>query len=193
MVTRSVVIFDFDGTLTKPYLDFDAIRAEIGIAEGPVLESIATMDRDRRDRAERILMRHEWDAAQNAELQESAAEVVASCRALGYRVAILTRNARPTLDFVLTGHGIVMDAIRTREDGAIKPSPDPVLSICAEVGADPRSSWMVGDYLFDVLSGRAAGARTVLMIGDKSAPEYIDEADHVIRRLPELLPLLNQA
>ena len=117
MATRSAVIFDFDGTLTKPYLDFDASREEIGVAEGPVLEWMATMDLERRARAERILMRHEWDAARNAELQEGAADVVASCRSIGYRVAILTRNARPTLDHVLTRHRIAVDAIRTREDG----------------------------------------------------------------------------
>ena len=42
-MNRSAVIFDLDGTITKPYLDFDAVRAEIGV-EGPVLEAMAGMD-----------------------------------------------------------------------------------------------------------------------------------------------------
>ena len=33
-------IFDLDGTLTVPELDFAAIRAEMGIAEGPILEEL---------------------------------------------------------------------------------------------------------------------------------------------------------
>ena len=32
------VIFDLDGTLTVPTLDFDAIRADIGAGDGPILE-----------------------------------------------------------------------------------------------------------------------------------------------------------
>ncbi len=188
---RSVVIFDLDGTLTRPILDFDVIRAEIGLAGGPILEAMADMDDDARRRAESILSRHEWEAARNATLHDGAVEVVAACRASGRAVAILTRNARPVVDYLLAKHGFLFDAIRTREDGAIKPSARPVLSICEEVGADPRLSWMVGDYLFDMMSGEAAGAHTALMIGDKNPPpDFAPRADYVIRRLPELLPII---
>ncbi|MBI4718475.1 MAG: HAD family hydrolase [Planctomycetes bacterium] len=188
---RAAVIFDLDGTLTRPHLDFDAIRAEIGLGPGPILESLAQLHGTALARAEAILHRHERDAAENAVLQEGAVEVVSACRAAGYRAAIVTRNSRVSLHHVLHAHAIVIDAARTREDGAIKPSPEPILSLCAEVDADPHRSWMIGDYLFDILSGRAAGARTVLMIGDAAAPEYAPQADHVIRRLAELLPLLS--
>jgi HAD superfamily hydrolase (TIGR01509 family) len=190
MKDRSAVIFDFDGTITKPYLDFDAIRAEIGIPQGPVLEAVKHMDPAARERAEAILQHHEWEAARNASLQEGAVDVLATCRAKDHPIAILTRNSRATLDYVLTSFGIVVDAVRTREDGPIKPSPEPVLSICDELSADPRRSWMVGDYLFDILSGRSAGTRTVLIIGERPLPDFADQADHVIRRLPDLLPII---
>ena len=39
MPNRSVVIFDLDGTITEPYLDFDTIRAKVGV-EGPILEAM---------------------------------------------------------------------------------------------------------------------------------------------------------
>lgn len=188
---RSAVIFDLDGTLTRPYLDFDAMRAELGV-EGPVLEAMAEMDPASRQRAEAVLLRHEQEAAENAVLQEGAVEVIEACRARGFAIAVLTRNARPTVNLVLRKHGITIDALRTREDGAIKPSAEPVLSICEELYADPRRSWMVGDYLFDIMSGRAAGAHTVLMISDKPIPDFADQADHVIRRLAELLPIIER-
>jgi len=191
-VKNSAVIFDLDGTLTKPYLDFDAIRKEIGVT-GPILEAIEHFTGDERLRADSILARHEWDAARNAALYEGAAEVVAECRARGFPVAIMTRNARPTACHVLDTFGIAVDAIRTREDGAIKPSPEPVFDLCRQLDADPRKSWVVGDFRFDILSGRAAGTRTVLMVGDDPVPDYAHGADHVIRRLAELLPLLGQA
>ncbi len=190
MSKRAAVIFDLDGTLTKPYLDFDGIRREIGIASGPILEAIAKMDAAARIDAEVILLRHEWDAAKNGALYEGAVETVAECRTRGYGVAILTRNARAVVDYILAEHGFVVDTIRTRENGAIKPSAEPIFSICRGLQADPLRSWMVGDYLFDILSGKAAGTRTVLMIGDGPVPEYAPQADHVIRRLPELLAIV---
>jgi HAD superfamily hydrolase (TIGR01509 family) len=190
-MTRSAVIFDLDGTLTRPYLDFDAIRAEIGIASGPILEAMARMTPAERESAETVLTRHEWDAARNGALYHGAVEVVAACRERGFPTAILTRNARAIVRYILDKHGFVFDAIRTREDGAIKPSAEPLLSICEELGADPRGSWMVGDYLFDIMSGEAAGADTVLMIGDSPVPEFAARADHVIRELRELLTILD--
>lgn len=185
-MTRSVVIFDLDGTLTRPYLDFDLIRAEIGIPSGPILEAISAMPPAAQVVAREILLRHEWEAARNVVLHEGAVEAVARCRDIGHRVALLTRNTRPIVEYIIAEHGFVFDAVRTREDGAIKPSPEPVHSICGELKADPIESWVVGDYLFDLQSGRAAGTGTVLMIGEGELPEFASLADHVIRRLHEL-------
>ncbi len=191
MTRRRAVLFDLDGTLTKPHLDFDAIRSEIGLPPGPILESIATLTAPNRTRAEEILVRHEWAAAHNAVAQDRAAEVVEDCRRLGYATAVMTRNARLTTEHVLKSLRLEVDAVRTREDGAIKPSPEPVLGLCVTLNADPRRSWVIGDFLFDILSGRAAGARTVLMVGDADPPDYASLADHTISKLAELLPILS--
>ena len=56
------VIFDLDGTLTQPLLDFDLIRAEIGLGPGPILEQLSALTQAERDRAETILRRHEITA-----------------------------------------------------------------------------------------------------------------------------------
>jgi HAD superfamily hydrolase (TIGR01509 family) len=188
---QSAVIFDLDGTLTKPHLDFDAIRAEIGLPPGPILESLAHLDPVGRVRADAILTRHEWEAAEAAVLYEGAVEVVADCRRRGLATAVLTRNTRPIVDYLIGRFGFTFDAIRTREDGAIKPSAEPVLSICAQVRAEPGRSIVVGDFLFDIMSGQAAGTRTVLMVGDGPVPEFASRADHVIRALAELLPVVD--
>jgi len=189
---HGAVIFDLDGTLTRPNLDFDLIRREIGV-EGPILEALDALGPSARGRAEAILVRHEDAAARCAVLQRDAADVVRACRAGGFPVAILTRNARSTVDIVLGQNGMAVDAVRSREDGAIKPSPEQILSICRELNCDPRQSWMVGDYLFDIISGEEAGSRTILMIGDNLPPEYAARADHVIRNLTELLAIVGVA
>jgi HAD superfamily hydrolase (TIGR01509 family) len=189
-VGKSAVIFDLDGTLTRPQLDFDAIRKEIGLPAGPILESIAELDAAGAQRAMGILERHEWHAAENAVLHDGAVEVVSACHGQGHGVGLLTRNSRLVVDHFIEVHGFAFDAIRTRDDGAIKPSPAPVLSICSELGAEPRRSFMVGDFLFDILSGSAAGAKTILMVGDDPEPEFAGRADYVIQRLEELLAIV---
>ena len=187
---EGMVIFDLDGTLTVPVLDFDAIRAEIGLGPGPILESLEHLNEVDRRRGLRILDRHEEAAARQSQLQPGAKETVRRVRHLGLPVAVLTRNARQWTRMVLDKHGIEIDALHTRDDGVIKPSPAPVLRLCRTLGRNPRRSWMVGDYLFDIQSGRQAGCTTVLMIGARECPPFASEADHVITSLPDLVPLL---
>ena len=93
-------------------------------------------------------------------------------------------------EHVMNHHGLRVDAVRTREDGPIKPSPAPILSICAELGADAARSWMIGDHLYDVKTGKAAGTRTVLFVNGDGDPEDTGGADFVIHRLDELPALL---
>ena len=52
------VIFDLDGTITKPYFDFDAIREEMGLDKnsGPVLEAMEKMTPSERLNARKILL-----------------------------------------------------------------------------------------------------------------------------------------
>ncbi len=44
-----------------------------------------------------------------------------------------------------------------------KPAPGMLLDVAGVLGVDLRASWMVGDTDADVLAGRAAGCRTVLI------------------------------
>lgn len=38
-----VILFDMDGTLTEPLLDFPRIKADMGIGNRPILEALAEM------------------------------------------------------------------------------------------------------------------------------------------------------
>lgn len=188
---RRVVIFDMDGTLTRPHLDFDRMREEIGLEPGPLLETVLAMSPKDRAIAEAILQRHEDEASAGSELQPGAAEVVAAVREAGLSPVLMTRNSRRSVNVVLRRHGLSFDLIRTREDGAIKPSPEPIFDICRRLNADPQQSWAVGDFHYDILCGAAAGCTTVLLLTDKGArPDWAGQADHIIHDLRELLGLL---
>src|SRR6476620_3337019 len=57
------ILFDMDGTLTEPYMDFDQMRRDMGIGPGPILETLAAMEPAQRRIAEAVLHRHEDEAA----------------------------------------------------------------------------------------------------------------------------------
>jgi len=90
------VIFDMDGTLIEPLLDFQEIRAELGIppAEG-ILEALDAMDDDRAEPLRRRLVDRELAAARKAPLHPGAAEILDEIRRAGLKVALLTRNGPP--------------------------------------------------------------------------------------------------
>lgn len=188
--SKRAVVFDLDGTLTEPYLDFDLIRREIGGVEGPILEALEGLSPEERRRAEAILERHEDEAATRSRLNPQAAEVVTALRRRGIRTAVLTRNSRKSLQTVLAKHNLTVDAVRTREDGANKPSPEPVIDLCRRLEVPPACTLVVGDYLFDLQAANAAGAVSVLLRNDHNG-DFEGHAHHTIRELGEVLRLVD--
>jgi HAD superfamily hydrolase (TIGR01509 family) len=189
-VQPRAVIFDLDGTLTEPLLDFDLIRGEIGLRPGPILEQLVGLDDEEKARAEVILRRHEITAIEQAVLADGCVELLELLRARGIPHGILTRNMRVAVERFCARFGFTFAGSYTREDGPAKPAPDGVLHLCAGFGVVPGEAITIGDYKFDVLAGRAAGTRTALVAAEP--PEDLaawGTPDLVVRSLRELLHL----
>src|SRR5205085_12343931 len=71
------ILFDMDGTLTCPMLDFPKIRAEMGIGDRPILEALADLDESRRSLAQNVLLDHEERASRESNLNPGCAELIA--------------------------------------------------------------------------------------------------------------------
>ena len=185
------VIFDMDGTIIEPILDFAAIRAELGIeSHCSVLEAIEAMDEPRRSAAHRWLVGHEVALARRAGLMPSAERVVKALRRAGMKTALLTRNTRPAMQAVLDQHKqLQFDLAWAREDCTIKPHPDGVLKVCDKFSLLPQQVLCVGDFLYDIVAANAAGAVSVLLTPAEK-PDFADQADYVIGDLGELIDLL---
>lgn len=185
------VIFDLDGTLTEPLLDFEAMRREVGLPSGvPILEALEAFDSAARERAEVILRRHEMEAIAAATLAEGCRELLAALQARAIPMAILTRNVRAAVDDFVGRFGFQFSAIHTREDGPPKPSPHGASTLCRAMGLWPGDVWGVGDYKYDVIAARDAGCRTVLVCPEP--PRDLVEwgsPDLVVRSLRELIEL----
>jgi HAD superfamily hydrolase (TIGR01509 family) len=158
------VLFDMDGVVVHQRLDFLAIKREIfGNTEGFILERMQSLPEAERRRAEAILERHETAAAMTAEPMDGIRPFLAWMEARHLRGGLVTRNSRKSVELVLGRLGLRFDAVVTREDAPPKPAPDPVWLACRRMGVQPSDVVFVGDFEFDMLSGRRAGARTVLL------------------------------
>ena len=187
------VIFDMDGTLIDSRLDFEAMRIEMGLTpELRILEAIALLPPERAAECHRILARHELEGAEQATLLPGARQVVETLHRWGVRIAIATRNSRLIFNRMLRDLDLHFELVLTRDDGPIKPDPWPVLHACKVWGIPPSTAVMIGDFHFDVESGRAAGAHTVILTHDVDPAQYAndEQADLVIRSLADTDRLL---
>ena len=184
------VLFDLDGTITRPNLDFDAVRAEIGLRERtPLLEWLSTQAEPTRRRAWEVIHRHELRAAQTAQLNDGARELLAVIAELGLRTGLVTRNSRRSAAIVLRRLGLHFDTVVTREDCAPKPSVEPVRECARRLDVVPEHTLLVGDFHFDIQAGHAAGTRTALL---STNPQPTPEADYLLTSLYELVPIVRR-
>ena len=181
------LIFDLDGTLVDSQLDFDLMRAEMELPPGPILESIAALPAERANRCHVILHRHEVAGAERATLLPGVGQLLTKAEERQIPIGIVTRNSREISSLVLQRLKIRHDILITRDDGPIKPDPWAVRHICETWNVPAHQVVMLGDYRFDVLSGRGAGAKTVLLTHPVPPQEYPnhEQADLLLSSLAE--------
>jgi len=186
------VIFDLDGTITQPFFDFDAIRKEMGLDRnsGPVLEAMKKMTPKQRQHAEEILHFHEQKAVTESKLNAGAERTLSTLRAAGIHIGILTRNTQTNALAIARKHNLTFDAVIDRDSGPVKPDAFGVLKLCEQFGAAPAKTLVVGDYLFDLLSAKAAGAVAVLLANHNNADEFVEHADFTIDKLDQILQII---
>ena len=184
------IIFDMDGTLITQRIDFAAIRSQLDIpADAGILEAIAELPDGARQEAAQALLAHELEAAEGAALKDGARRTLERIAAAGLKTALLTRNAREVMEMILHRFDLRFDLTWSRELGPIKPEPDGVLRACDELGVAADRTACVGDFRYDIVAANEAGAVSVLL-ADAEMPDFADQADYVIARLPELLDIL---
>jgi len=192
-MTLKLVVFDLDGTLLEPALDFDAIRAEIGLPpDTTILEAMDTLSEAERARAGAILDRHEAEAADRSRLMPGAGELLDWLRARGIRTAVLTRNSRRSVERACRRHGLRFSAVVARGDHVPKPSPVGVRHLMSTLGTEPEETIVVGDFRFDVEAGAAAGCRTIALVADP-APGWASEATWIAADLAGVRRILSEA
>jgi len=186
-------VFDMDGTLTIAVHDFAAIREALSIpAEDDILTHLAALPADESAAKHAWLLEHERDLAQGSRPAPGAVELVRELAGRGYRLGILTRNARELAHVTLEAIGLAdcfAEAdVLGRDEAPPKPHPGGLLKLAEAWDISPSRMVMVGDYRFDLDCGRAAGTRTVLVnLPDNPWPELTDWHARDCAQLRDLL------
>lgn len=94
-------------------------------------------------------------------------------RAAGHRLGLVTnkpaRHARRIFDHF--GWTTLFSVLMAGGDTpALKPAPDPILEAMRRTGADPASTWMVGDHHTDLEAARRAGISSVFLLSGLGTP-----------------------
>lgn len=185
------MLFDLDGTITKPLLDFPAIKRDIGLpADSFILEAMEAMTPADRRRAMDIVERHERQAAAKSELNDGAKQLLDELARRGIATGVITRNSGESLETVLRLHGLSFAVAVTRDQAEPKPSPAGIRLALKQLGAAAEEAVYVGDHAIDVKAGRAAGTRTI-WITNGHRPTPAPEADWEVSCPADIIPLLD--
>lgn len=182
------IVLDMDGTLVHSPLNFDLIRAELGLPKGEgILEAIDKLQREEHRRAaHQKLSEFEWDAARASLRIEGVGEFFSSARERGLRLGVFTRNSRPIAEFILKKSNLEVDILVAREDAPPKPDPSGLLKICEHWNLNTHQVIYIGDYLYDLQAGERANIKTWLY-SPAEKPSYHHRADRVFGSYQELL------
>lgn len=173
-------VFDMDGTLTLAVHDFPAIKRALEIPlEDDILSHLAALPSEVSAAKHAWLLEHERELALASKPAPGAIELVRELAGRGYRLGILTRNARELAHVTLEAIGLAdcfaVEDVLGRDEAPPKPDPGGLLKLARAWDVQPSQMVMVGDYRFDLDCGRAAGTHTVLVnLPENPWPELTD-------------------
>jgi HAD superfamily hydrolase (TIGR01549 family) len=184
------VIFDMDGTLTEPYLEFARVKAEAGIGDVDMLDYLRSATGTEYERVHAILMRFEEDGAAKATLNPGARTVLDYLKTHRLPTALLTRNSRKSVDTICRLLKLEFDITVSREEGPHKPAPEPIWQIMKRWGLGRAEVLMVGDYKWDVLCANNAGVPCAVLLPGGEEYEWAATAQYRMRQLTELIDII---
>ncbi len=185
------VAFDLDGTITKTDVRFAPFRERMGCGNGDILEYINNADDGSRKRFYEILGEYEKELQENCTLNDGFAELIDFLKEKEIKTGIVTRSSREHADIVRKKLGIPIEHVIAREDAEPKPSGKPIIMLSEMLDVPAEKMIFVGDFLWDILAGKNAGVKTVLLVNEHSK-RFEHLADYSIKRLDEIIGIIGR-
>ena len=192
------VLFDFDGTLTRPgSIDFAAIKRAVGCPpDQAILEFLQGMSPGAdRDRAWSILHEFEMQAAAQSVPNAHAETLLRFLISHRIKIGILTRNTLSAIRCALRKFEDSSESdfavVLTREDPCLpKPSADGVVEAARRMGLPCQELLMVGDWIYDIDAGLRAGVHTAFLTNGNDPPKDLPRPDYIVNTLEQLQDIL---
>eukprot|EP00241_Pyramimonas_parkeae_P006441 CAMPEP_0114236660 /NCGR_PEP_ID=MMETSP0058-20121206/6964_1 /TAXON_ID=36894 /ORGANISM="Pyramimonas parkeae, CCMP726" /LENGTH=385 /DNA_ID=CAMNT_0001348627 /DNA_START=186 /DNA_END=1343 /DNA_ORIENTATION=- len=195
------VVFDMDGTLTVPNLDFALMykRCNVPMSED-ILKAVDRMPKEEKHAAWRVIDAMEEEGRRTLQLKRGTVEIARWLGQHNLRTAVVTRNSSATLQHFSAGiwrqAGLPPFSVAISRDDDVPAKPDPAaLRIISDQWGVPLSPdlLMVGDSPSnDVRFGKAAGVSTALLHSGRGRLEEGEDggADFCVDNLFQLPGLL---
>lgn len=211
-IAVDLIVFDLDGTLADTLPDIvaaanaacrrlefpehtpTAIRGMIGGGERKLIERLVGPHQDRVEECLQLYLDHY--TRHNGELARLYPGVVETLESLrGKRLGVLSNKLWRLTQQTLEVLGIARFFAAIRGGGAslpLKPAPDQLLGLTADLGVRPTRTLMVGDKTADIQAGRAAGAFTAAVTYGYGDLNSLTEAspDFLVAQFGQLLEIL---
>lgn len=186
-------IFDMDGTLTIAQHDFNAIKRELGFPlDMDILTSLSKLPTELKLQKNLQLDAIELEVAKFAEASQGCYQLLEQIHLLTHSLGILTRNSFLNSLETLKAAGIYdffsEEYLVCRLLLEKKKNPDGILFLMKEWNAKPEETIMIGDYLYDLQAGKAAGVETIYIDPSGSFP-FKENANYHVKNLEEILYL----
>jgi len=199
------IIFDLDGTLfdsrktirrclNATIMEYgkepfgDDVKDLIG---KHLMEILALRGIDNEEAAERYRQIQMETYMQDMRMFDGVVDMLEALKKKGYELGVATmRNGRITRE-ILDGMGIAhyfRSVVGTDDTKYPKPDPEHVLTACRLLEIEPEKAVMVGDTIFDILSGKGAGCYTIgVDWGSGKVDDLLEgKADHIASTMKEL-------
>ena len=123
----------------------------------------------------------------DAPLMPGVADAMAQARSLGWRVGVASSSPLSWVGGHLSRLGVVVDAVRTRDDVThAKPSPEVFEKAAAALGVEPAGCVVCEDSLNGILAAKRAGMFAIAVPNRVTTVLHFAEAD---LRLESLIAL----
>ncbi|WP_046904903.1 HAD-IA family hydrolase [Croceibacterium atlanticum] len=213
-----LAVFDCDGTLSDgqaavckamdiafaeaglPAPDRHQVRRMVGLS---LPHAIARLAPDAGDETQMIALQSYKHAFRSARLDGSLHEplfdgieqLLASLHGAGWALGVATGKSDRGLQSTLATHGIsgFFSTLQTADRHPSKPHPAMLEQAMADAMAEPRSTVMIGDTVFDVEMAQSAGARAIGVAWGYHEPEELlaAGAEGVAETAAQLEEMLN--
>ncbi|ACZ18782.1 HAD-superfamily hydrolase, subfamily IA, variant 3 [Thermanaerovibrio acidaminovorans DSM 6589] len=187
----SAFIFDWDGVLVDGPLDFSPLRDRyFGGRRVMLLEEAERMEEPLRSRFLADLEDLEVSGASSCVPVDGALDLIAHLESRGIPWAVVSRNCRRAMEAASLAARVPLPEVTLSRDDFHPPKPDPapLLHAARLLGTQPHECAFVGDFVYDLLGGRRARMRSILV--NRLEEKWLPLADLSLPTLRDLLAVL---